>query len=107
MTNIFECEPKEVQSWLEQRSVILIDVREESELISGRVSGAINLPLSRFDPDKLPVHTGKRVAFLCAHGIRSRQVTEYVVLNGLLDNAFNVTGGVSAWLQDGLPLEKP
>ena len=106
MTNVFECTPSDLQTWLEEGSAILIDVREELEVVAARISGAVNLPLSSFDPKDLPENDGKRVAFLCAHGIRSQQISQYLVVNGLLDKAFNVTGGVSAWVQEGLPLEQ-
>ena len=106
MVNVFECEPSDVQTWLDEGSAILIDVREEQEVAIAPIYGAINLPLSSFDPKNLPENRGKRIAFLCAHGIRSQQISEYLVVNGLLDKAFNVTGGVSAWIQGNVPFEK-
>ncbi len=105
MTNVIECNPNELQAWLEEGSAILIDVREEMELSEARIPGAIHLPMSQFDPKNLPQSDGKRIAFLCAKGTRSQQVSEYLVHNGLLNEAFNVTGGVAAWLQAGLPYE--
>ena len=105
MTNVIECNPNELQAWLEEGSAILIDVREEMELSEARIPGAIHLPMSQFDPQNLPQSDGKRIAFLCAKGTRSQQVSEYLVHNGLLNEAFNVTGGVAAWLQAGLPCE--
>ena len=103
MTNVIECNPNELQAWLEEGSAILIDVREEMELSEARIPGAIHLPMSQFDPKNLPQSDGKRIAFLCAKGTRSQQVSEHLVHNGLLSEAFNVTGGVAAWLQAGLP----
>ena len=106
MPNVIECEPSEVQTWLTEETAILIDVREDPELALARIPGAVHMPLSQFDPENLPEHRGKRVAFMCAHGIRSQQISQYLVINGLLDKAFNVTGGVSAWVQEGLPCEQ-
>ena len=105
MPNVIECEPSEVQTWLSEETAILIDVREDPELALARIPGAIHLPMSQFDPKNLPQSDGKRIAFLCAKGTRSQQVSEYLVHNGLLNEAFNVTGGVAAWLQAGLPCE--
>src|SRR5208337_1295876 len=34
--------------------VSVVDVRESHEFASGRIPGSVNLPLSRFDPEKLP-----------------------------------------------------
>ena len=105
MTNVIECNPNELQAWLEEGSAILIDVREDTELAEARIPGAVHLPLSQFNSEDLPQSDGKRIAFLCGHGIRSQQVCEYLVHNGVLNEAFNVAGGIEAWLQAGLPHE--
>ncbi len=105
MPGVIDCQPNEIKSWVEDGSAILIDVREDKELAQARIPDAIHLPLSRFDPNGLPENEGKRVAFLCAHGVRSQQVSQYLVANGLLDEAYNVTGGIVAWAQAGLPYE--
>jgi rhodanese-related sulfurtransferase len=102
---LIECQPSEVKTWLDEGSVVLIDVREDQELMEARIPEAVHMPLSRFDPHGLPETGGKRVAFLCAHGIRSHQVGHYLVANGLLDEAYNVTGGIAAWANAGLPYE--
>lgn len=102
---VIECQPTEAKSWIDQGTAILIDVREDNELMQARIPEAIHLPLSRFDPNGLPETDGKRVAFLCAHGVRSQQVSQYLVANGLLNEAYNVTGGIAAWAQAGLPYE--
>jgi rhodanese-related sulfurtransferase len=102
---LIECRPGEVKAWLDEGSVILIDVREDQELLEARIPEAVHMPLSRFDPNGLPETDGKRVAFLCAHGIRSQQVGHYLVANGMLEEAYNVTGGIAAWANAGLPYE--
>ncbi len=103
--HVIDCQPAEVKAWLDEGTVVLIDVREDQELAQARIPGAIHLPMSRFDPQALPETDGKRVAFLCAHGVRSQQVGQYLVTNGLLDQAYNVTGGIAAWANAGLPYE--
>ena len=105
MSCVIECQPADIKTWIDDGIAILIDVREDQELAQASIPEAIHLPLSRFDPDKLPDCGGKRVAFLCAHGIRSQQVSQYLIANGLLDEAYNVTGGLAAWAEAGLPYE--
>jgi rhodanese-related sulfurtransferase len=102
---LIECSPSDVSTWLDEDSVLLIDVREDQELMQARIPQALHMPLSRFDPNNLPDAGGKRVAFMCAHGVRSQQVGHYLVANGLLDEAYNVTGGIAAWANAGLPYE--
>jgi rhodanese-related sulfurtransferase len=47
----------------------VIDVRETHEHASGHIPGAVNHPLSRFDPAQLP--TDKPVVLVCLSGARS------------------------------------
>ena len=105
MSGVIECKPTDIKSWVDDGTAILIDVREDQELSQASIPEAIHLPLSRFDPESLPDSGGKRIAFLCAHGIRSQQVGQYLIANGMLDEAYNVTGGLAAWAEAGLPYE--
>ena len=61
--------------------------------------------LSAFDPELIPVDTGKKVVFICAQGARSEQVGQYVVAQGILTKAYNMADGLIAWAEAGLPLE--
>ena len=105
MPGVIEIQPSEIKTWVEDGRAILIDVREDNEVAQARIADAIHLPLSRFDPHGLPDSDGKHVAFVCAHCVRSQQVSQYLVANGLLDEAYNVTGGLAAWAQSGLAYE--
>jgi len=105
MSGLIDCQPAEIKTWIDEGTAVLIDVREDQELMQAKIPEAIHIPLSRFDPNDLPDTGDKRVAFLCAHGVRSQQVGHYLVANGMLDEAYNVTGGIVAWAQAGLPYE--
>ncbi len=61
--------------------------------------------MSAFDPELIPVDTGKKVVFICARGARSEKVGRYVVDQGILTEAYNLAGGLIAWAKAGLPLE--
>jgi len=50
-------------------SCTFVDVREEYEYASGHIPGAINHPLSQFDPARIP--RGKPVVLICQAGSRS------------------------------------
>jgi Rhodanese-like domain len=49
---------------------IVVDVREPHEFASARIPGSFNMPMSRFDPSRLP--SEKPVAPVCNSGMRSR-----------------------------------
>ena len=98
-----EANAQEVKEWLDQDQAILIDVREHQELIQFSIPGAVHNPMSSFDFDAIPGDTNKKLVFVCAHGIRSRQVGQYLLQENLISAAYNLTGGVAAWSQAGLP----
>ena len=97
-----EIEPQKVKDWLDKDLAVLIDVREQRELTSFSIPGAIHNPLSSFDIDSVPIDTDKRLVFVCAHGIRSRQIGEYLIQANKIPIAYNMLGGVAAWAQAGL-----
>ncbi len=48
----------------------VVDVREPHEFAAGHIPNALNMPMSRFDPQELP--EGKPVVLVCQSGGRSR-----------------------------------
>ena len=100
-----EISPETVHRWIGDGEAVLVDVREADELASARLADAVHVPMSAFDPQRIPVDTGKKIVFICARGARSEQVRKYVVAQGILSDAYNLAGGLMAWAEAGLPLE--
>jgi len=98
-----EASPLQIKEWLDQDLAILIDVREHRELAQFAIPGAVHNPMSAFDFDAIPSDSDKKLVFVCAHGIRSRQVGMFLLQNDHIEAAYNMTGGVVAWAQAGLP----
>ena len=105
MPHLTEIPPETLHRWIGDGEAVLVDVREANEVASARLAEAVHLPMSAFDADRIPTATGKKVVFVCAMGLRSEQVRQYVVSQGILDEAYNLAGGLKAWSQAGLPLE--
>jgi len=101
-----EIEPQKVKEWLDKDLAILIDVREQRELTAFSIPGAIHNPMSSFDFEAVPIDTDKRLIFVCAHGIRSKQIGEFLIQSSKIKVAYNMQGGVAAWAQAGLPSAK-
>ena len=97
--------PIQLYRWIGDGEALLVDVREANELAQTRLEDAVHVPMSAFDPELIPVDTGKKVVFICARGARSEQVGKYVVAQGILTEAYNLAGGLIAWAEAGLPLE--
>ena len=79
-------------------TVTVVDVREAHEFAAGSVPGAINRPLSAFDPAALP--TGKPVVLICLAGSRSSRALDMAVAAGREDVA-HYPGGMNGWKQAG------
>ncbi len=103
MTASRDLDPLTLAAMLERGEAIVVDVREPHEFAAGHIPGALNLPLSRFNPADLPARSGRRLVLNCAAGGRSAKAL------GLCDAARaavdgHLAGGVGAWKAAGLPL---
>lgn len=103
MPELIEVDPQTAKDWHDAGEAILIDVREEQELLEVKIAGALHNPMSNFDPDAVPSDAGKKIIFVCAMGMRSQQVGQYLLNTEKLTEAYNLTGGTTGWAQTGLP----
>jgi len=85
----------------------LIDVRRPPEHQSGHVPRALAAPLATLEQniDGLDLDPGKLTAVICAGGYRSSAATSILQAKGFSD-LLNVTGGTSAWISAGYPVDK-
>ncbi len=101
--NVINLTPQAVHEALEAGAV-LIDVREPYEFEAERIAGALNYPLSSFDPADLPIEPGQRVILSCAGGVRSVTALNACEAAGL-DLHEHLSGGLRAWKTAGLATE--
>jgi rhodanese-related sulfurtransferase len=100
-----EIGPAELQSMLAQGQAVLVDVREPDEFSAEHIAGAVNLPLSSFDPARLPPADGKTIILQCAGGKRSGMALERCAkAQAAIDT--HLAGGLGAWKSAGLPVER-
>jgi adenylyltransferase/sulfurtransferase len=100
---VMELDPRSVKDWLDQDLIILVDVREYEELVQFSIPGAVHNAMSAFDVDLISAESDKKLVFFCAHGIRSKQVGQFLIQENHVSEAYNMTGGVAAWIEAGLP----
>ncbi|MFN2515022.1 MAG: rhodanese-like domain-containing protein [Pyrinomonadaceae bacterium] len=92
----------------EETRLQIIDVRRPREYESGHVPRALHAPLSHLKQTAagLPVRPSNPTAVICAGGYRSSAATSILEQHGF-SNLLNVTGGTSAWINSGYPVELP
>jgi NADPH-dependent 2,4-dienoyl-CoA reductase/sulfur reductase-like enzyme/rhodanese-related sulfurtransferase len=87
---------------------LLLDVRSPAEFRSGRVQGAVNLPLESVNATTVHALLQGReqatVLLLCASGGRARTAAQRLAASGL--KTLVVQGGTNSCAQAGLPMDK-
>lgn len=94
--------PEALQAMLVAGTVMLVDVREPNEFAAEHIAGAVNYPLSAFDPADLPAADGRTVVLQCAGGKRSAMALDRcTAAKAAIDT--HLGGGLGAWKAAGLP----
>lgn len=94
-------QPVEVQAKLAE-GWTLLDVRTADEWAEARIEGATHLPMDQV-AGRVDV-LDDRVICVCAVGGRSAQVAQFLAGQG--KQVANLDGGLSAWVEAGLPLSR-
>ena len=81
----------------------VVDVREPHEYTGGHIPGAVNHPLSQFDPARVP--RGERVVLICQAGGRSATAMKRMIAAGRQD-AQHYAAGMSGWRARKGPVER-
>jgi rhodanese-related sulfurtransferase len=84
---------------------LFVDVRERDEFEEGHMPGAKNIPLSEIGFHLSEFQKATRIYFSCLSGRRSSFAAKTLCRLGLND-VVNVTGGIKAWVQAGLPVKQ-
>ena len=95
---------------MNKENALILDVREETEYASGHIVGARNLPLVRLGgstdvADTISKKKDRPIVVCCATGARSSAAVKSLKKMGF-ERAYNLSGGINAWIQAGLPTEK-
>jgi rhodanese-related sulfurtransferase len=91
---------EEIRAGLADGSALVVDVREPHEFAMGHMPGAVNMPLSSFNPADIPHAPGREVVFSCAAGVRSLRAIDMAQSAGLSFDA-HYPGGFKDWLMNG------
>jgi sulfur-carrier protein adenylyltransferase/sulfurtransferase len=93
--NDIEISPQTVQNHLD--TLILIDVREDSEWAIGHIATAHHLPLGTLPQTITPfLECNKPLIFICHKGMRSLKALAWLKEQGV-KNCYSMKGGMAAW----------
>jgi rhodanese-related sulfurtransferase len=81
----------------------LIDVRQDYEWEAGRIDGAVHIPLEELPGRANELDRDRPVVFQCRTGSRSAFATQAFREAGF--DAYNLEGGLQAWVEAGKPIE--
>ena len=98
--------PAEAVRLINREKAVLIDVCEPAEFAAGHAVGARNIPVGTIEGSKdLPSNKALPLLLLCASGARAGRAAGLLRKAGYA-KATVVTGGLPAWREAGLPVEK-
>lgn len=92
---------------MNRRNAVVVDVRDQGEFASGHLANARHIPLSRLGDGvkELEKFKNRPIVIVCQSGSRSAGAIGLLSKQGFSE-VFSLRGGISAWQQANMPLEK-
>jgi rhodanese-related sulfurtransferase len=97
----------EATQLINRRDAVVLDVREQGEYAAGHLPNAKHIPLGQLASrlKELEKFKDRPIVITCASGARSGSAQSLLRKNGFQE-AVNLKGGIAAWQQASLPVEK-
>jgi rhodanese-related sulfurtransferase len=92
---------------MNQEDVVVLDVREPSETVGGKIAKAIQIPVSALPKrvGELEKHKDKTLLVYCKTGARAGAACRELSKHGF-EKVYNLNGGMLAWQEAHLPISK-
>jgi rhodanese-related sulfurtransferase len=90
---------------INREDALVVDVRDPGEYGAGHILGAKNVPLSRLNDAEVAKRKDRPMIVYDEGGERSSKALAALKKQGFT-RVVNLTGGLRAWQQAGLPVEK-
>ncbi len=97
-----EVSPERAADLLGRGEAEIVDVREPYEREAGHIAGSRHIELERLASEAESIERRRPVVFQCRLGARSAMATRAFRAAGY--DAYNLDGGIQAWVDRGLPL---
>jgi rhodanese-related sulfurtransferase len=98
---------KQAQKLVDEKKVVVLDIRTPGEFSTGRIAGAKNIDFQAPDFEQRIEGLDKSKSYLvhCASGGRSSH-SLLLFKKHQFQSVYHLDGGIKAWQKAGLPVEK-
>jgi rhodanese-related sulfurtransferase len=102
-----QVEPVDAVRIFNHEDAVMLDVREDKEYAEGHILDSLHIPLGKLGDrlDELANMREKAIIVSCRSGHRSATACARLRKEGF-ETVYNLKGGVLAWQNAGLPLQK-
>ena len=97
--------PVQATHLINREDALVVDVREPGEYGAGHILGARSVPLAQLDSSDLSKKKDRPLIVYCDGSERSGKAMSALKARGF-SRVANLSGGIGAWQQAGLPVEK-
>ncbi len=88
---------QEFKKMMSEKDVVVLDVRTPREFESGKIEGAVNIPLNIIAKKAETLDKSKKYLVYCRSGARSRRAAMILARKGF--EVYNLTGGYLSWMR--------
>jgi len=99
--------PQKLSYLVNKEDAVVLDIRETNEYGQGHITDALNIPFTKLQQriGELNNHKEKTVILVCKMGQHSGAAGRVLAKNSFKD-VRRLSGGISSWTSEGLPLVK-
>jgi rhodanese-related sulfurtransferase len=87
---------EEAKQLIDNKEVVVLDVRTPEEYQAGHIPNAILIPLQELENKLNDLDKEEPYLVVCRSGNRSAQASE-ILTNNSFTNIYNMTGGMNSW----------
>jgi len=99
-------DPDTLRQWLDRGEAVLIDVREPAEHRAERIRRSRLVPLGKIASANLSDLQERKLVIHCRKGGRGAAACERLLAENPGLEIYNLSGGIEAWIDAGLPVER-
>ena len=97
--------PQGAVGMINRDDAVVVDLRKEDEFRQGHIAGSINVPFDQLDNrlSELKAQGDRPLILVCENGSRAGPAGRHLNSQGL-DSIWRISGGLSAWRGEKLPV---